>query len=181
MAVCAVTAPAEVLADEGRNVARECYGVDVNFGFIADRYKEAWLSNSAAPFNFANLFDFDLPDKDRGKVAYARMESKARNASLSFFSASSELVFHTTLSNSSLQCSSERAVVNYSYSVHGADSFGGSNRRVTVTFLPKDNVVRASSKVELDSRWLIFRSSTQTREIWAEFSRYVGHAARPLQ
>ena len=151
-----------------------CFGLNVEWKFTADRYKRPWLENSAAPFNFANLFDFDFLDPRGARVEYARVEfgSSDANPHLILFAANTQVLRRKKLDNAKVECGTERSVLNYSYSVHGADSFGGSNRHLTLTFMRVNEVVRATSRIDLDSRWLVFRSSTETRENWAEFSRY---------
>ena len=148
-----------------------CYAMNTDFDFRAEAYERPWLANSSAPFSFANLFDFMLPEKLEARISYARLEADPEGPEVRvlFLSSSNEIVFQKLLHDSHVDCGDNRTVVSERYSVHGADSFGGSKRTVTVTLTRLNGSARAISQLEATSRWLIFTSSAERTETWAQF------------
>lgn len=175
LGACAMTveAPPRKLAHVYSNLST-CFGVNTNFYFTAEKYERPWLSNSSAPFTFANLFDFGLRHDIGRNVTYARLQLDGADSEprIIFLSTSNETVHQSTLRNSHVDCTRDRTVVRYMDSVHGADSFGGSERTITVTFTPSNGLAHAISTREGVSRshiFFMFHVPMKPVETWAQF------------
>jgi hypothetical protein len=168
-----VDPPPRKQADIHPNFAK-CYGLNADFYFIAERYERPWLSNSSVPFNFANLFHFGLRNDVERNVRYARLQvdPASPEVRIVFSSSTDEVLYRRTLENSHVDCSDDRTVVRYMHSIHGADSLGGSERTITVTFKPTDGLAHATSRLEGVSRstlFFMFPVPMNPVETWAQF------------
>jgi hypothetical protein len=151
-----------------------CFGVNTDFYFTAESYERPWLENSSAPFNFANLFDFSLRSDIERNAMYARLQLDRADSEprIIFSSPSKEAVHQSILRNAHVNCTQDRIVVRYTRSVHGADSFGGSERTITVTLTPTNGLAYAISRREGVSRshiFFMFPVPMKPVETWAQF------------
>ncbi len=152
----------------------KCFGLDVNYSFIADHSEKSFYGPTriSIPFNFANSFDFDLLETNRSRTAYAKVVSASGNTVLRilFFSADGALVHQVEFPGGITECELHKTTVSVTEFVK--IPWPGVDRRITVSFSGLEKKTQLETNVEIISRFNPFNEKSGYRQHRAEFSRY---------
>jgi hypothetical protein len=153
----------------------KCFGLDVNYSFIADRSEKPFYeaTRTVIPFNFANSFYFDLDHTIISQIAYAKVVVAPESATLRFlfFSADGSFVFQKTDFHNAevIECGLDRTIL--SASTFTRVPWLGVDYRITVTFSSSENKIRLETDVEIVPRLNPFNEKGY-RQYKAEFRPY---------
>lgn len=152
-----------------------CFGLDVNYAFIADHSEKSFYGptrTNIIPFNFANSFDFDLVETNRSRTAYAKVVSAPGNTALRilFFSADGALVHQVEFPGGITECELNKTTVSATEFVR--IPWPGVDRRITVRFSSLENRTQVETNVEIFSRFNPFNEKPEYRQHRAVFSRF---------
>ncbi len=153
----------------------KCFGLDVNYSFIADHSEKPFYeaTRTSIPFNFANSFYFDLDHAIISQIAYAKLVVAPESATLRllFFSADGTLVFQKTDFHNVdvIECGIDRTIL--SLSSFTRVPWLGVDYRITVSFSSSENKIRLGTNVEIVPRLNPFNEKGN-RQYKAEFKRY---------
>ncbi|SRR6266571_8234941 len=152
----------------------KCFGLDVNYSFIADHSEKSFYGPTRIniPFNFANSFDFDLVETNRSRTAYAKAVSAPGNTALRilFFSADGALVHQVEFPGGITECELNKTTVSVTEFVK--IPWPGVDRRITVSFSSLEKKTQLETNVEIISRFNPFNEKPGYRQHRAVYSRH---------